>query len=354
MNYKYAADDKMFFANSIGAFRTVLAEEGIDIEQLLLEVGIDSESLKREEPEISIERTSEFSKIVRKYSKDPAVMLKAGAAMNISTYGILGYAMMCSPTLTDAKRLAERYAEIIGDIFVTANHIEKDGRIIETYASAYPTKKIRIEKNPSAHDLNQATIDSIEIYLASDLTICRNLMGNDFCFQEIYLNYEDPGYREEYEKIFQCPIHFNHDRVMSVFDARFIKRALPLYNPITLNTCLKICEEFFSQQLNARSLTSKIRQILVNESATSLTLDGIAEYFDVSPRTLRRHLKEQGTSFQEIINSVRKDLAAKLLKDTTLSIEQIADKLRFSDAANFRNAFKRWTGTPPSSYRKQP
>lgn len=84
------------------------------------------------------------------------------------------------------------------------------------------------------------------------------------------------------------------------------------------------------------------------------TLEGVASQLHLSPRTLRRHLKEQGTNFQTIFNNVRKEMAIGLLKETRLSVEEISSQLNFSDTANFRNAFKRWTGMSPGAFRKLP
>lgn len=71
----------------------------------------------------------------------------------------------------------------------------------------------------------------------------------------------------------------------------------------------------------------------------------------VAPRTLRRKLEAEGTSYSELLSSVRHALAVDYLGTTLLSVEDVASALGFSDTASFRHAFKRWTGRTPNAYR---
>jgi AraC-like DNA-binding protein len=71
----------------------------------------------------------------------------------------------------------------------------------------------------------------------------------------------------------------------------------------------------------------------------------------MSARTLRRHLEALDTSYSEILDSVQKTMAVHYVSTTSLTIEIIAERLKYSDAANFNHAFKRWTGEAPRQYR---
>jgi AraC-like DNA-binding protein len=86
-------------------------------------------------------------------------------------------------------------------------------------------------------------------------------------------------------------------------------------------------------------------------NGTVPTLSQVAGRLFVSTRTLRRRLEDAQTSYQEIVAETRRDLAARYLTQTSLSTEAIAELLGYSDTANFRQAFKRWTGEPPQQYR---
>ena len=83
------------------------------------------------------------------------------------------------------------------------------------------------------------------------------------------------------------------------------------------------------------------------------TLSQVASRLFVSTRTLRRRLEDAQTSYQEIVAETRQGLAVRYLTQTSLSIEAIAEILGYSDTANFRQAFKRWTGESPQQYRSR-
>ena len=78
-----------------------------------------------------------------------------------------------------------------------------------------------------------------------------------------------------------------------------------------------------------------------------------ARLFHLTPRTLHRRLQEEGTSYKEILESVRHKLAVAHLKAGHLSVQEIAYTLGYTDMANFRRAFKRWEGVAPSDYRQK-
>jgi len=83
-------------------------------------------------------------------------------------------------------------------------------------------------------------------------------------------------------------------------------------------------------------------------------MEAISAKLNTTSRTLRRKLQAEGTSYQGILAEVRCQLAKEYLRTTRLSTEDIADVLGFSDAANFRHAFRRWTGKPTSEFRRIP
>jgi AraC-like DNA-binding protein len=82
-------------------------------------------------------------------------------------------------------------------------------------------------------------------------------------------------------------------------------------------------------------------------------IDSIAEKMHMSSRTLRRHLTEHNTNFQKLVNEIRFGLAQDYLLNTNFRLDQIAELLGYTEPGNFTHAFKRWSGTPPRTYRMQ-
>ena len=81
------------------------------------------------------------------------------------------------------------------------------------------------------------------------------------------------------------------------------------------------------------------------------SMEVVAGHMNLTPRSLRRRLTEEGTTFPEVFDQVRRELAEKYLAAREFTAEDIADLLGFADASNFRHSFRRWTGVVPSAFR---
>ena len=95
------------------------------------------------------------------------------------------------------------------------------------------------------------------------------------------------------------------------------------------------------------------RALLEKTPANFPTIDLMAEELGMQERTLRRRLEAEGTTYRELLAGARKLLAIDYLRANKLKTMDIATRLGYSDVANFRNAFYRWTGHTPRHYRKQ-
>ena len=96
----------------------------------------------------------------------------------------------------------------------------------------------------------------------------------------------------------------------------------------------------------------EIRQRLIKSPGNFPTMAEVAREMAVSERTLRRQLKQQEISFQEIFDSVREKIAVEYLRTSKLPLEDIAYLVGFSEVGSFYRAFKKWTGTTPLDFRK--
>ena len=112
-----------------------------------------------------------------------------------------------------------------------------------------------------------------------------------------------------------------------------------------------ICDNLLNELKLRVGIPGEIRALLLRDIANPPTLADIAKLLDVSDRSLRRQLREQGISFRGLLDELRMQLAMKYLRTTRLANEDIALALGFSDATNFRRAFRRWTKKSPSEIR---
>jgi AraC-like DNA-binding protein len=99
-------------------------------------------------------------------------------------------------------------------------------------------------------------------------------------------------------------------------------------------------------------LVGVIRQELVRRlGKTEAKVETVADALELSPRTLQRRLETEGTSFQEVLDGVREQLAMSYLVNDSLTVSEIAYLLGYSELRAFDRAFRRWTGKTPVAWR---
>lgn len=179
------------------------------------------------------------------------------------------------------------------------------------------------------------------------------LIGQRIRLEEVTFSYAEPEHSAEYDLLFPNPRRFDAGSTSLLFQARYL--AMPLLQD---ERTLKHFLEHSPADLLARpdggdSLISQIRRLLGRDCANWPDLEAVAQQLHISPQTLRRHLREEGSSFQELKDHLRRDLAIYHLGRDNLAIQDIAEQLGFSEPSAFHRAFKKWTGLTPGAYRAQ-
>jgi AraC-like DNA-binding protein len=82
------------------------------------------------------------------------------------------------------------------------------------------------------------------------------------------------------------------------------------------------------------------------------SIGAVATEFGMHRRTLDRRLQRHGVHYSDLIDAVKREVACQLLRDTDLQVQQVAESLSYSNAANFATAFRRWTGVTPTGFRR--
>jgi AraC-like DNA-binding protein len=135
------------------------------------------------------------------------------------------------------------------------------------------------------------------------------------------------------------------------FPKAMFDEPLPQADAHTLQTCIAQCDVLMQRNEQRRGITAVVRSKLFRESGWFPSLDEVAAELDVHPRTLRRQLAAEDTSFRALLNESRSALAVDLLCNVGLTVEEVSKRLGYTDTSTFCHAFKRWHGVPPSGYR---
>ena len=162
----------------------------------------------------------------------------------------------------------------------------------------------------------------------------------------------EPVFAEDVDTIFPCQHAFAHEENSLVFNREYLNLALE-HNAEHVSSFVKTLPDFVTTRFVDSNLTGQIKRMLKKrDNIESLPLKVIAEELNKSPQTIRRHLKQEGITFAEIKENVRRDIALYHLKQQDTPIKNIAYLVGFSEPSAFIRAFKNWTGSTPGEYRE--
>lgn len=320
--------------NAVSLILDTFKPDGIPSETLLAGSGIGSADLSRADTRITTQQ--ELRVCANAVALRQDIGLELGRRMHVSSYGMLGYALLTSATFGDALRLALRYPALLGTLFELS--LEEDGERVWFTASDY------------REDL-ALTAFNVEFCLVSLNVICNDLLGRRLPLLGARLAYSAPQYRARYVKYFDCALQFDAGSHAFAFDRRWLDQPLPLADAVTHCAMIERCRKQNAEFTGRQVWLDRVRQLLAAQLTAAPGLEGLAEQMNCSARTLRRHLHDLGCSYQELLDELRFERAKQLLGNDELPIYRIAEQLGFSETASFRHAFVRWSGVAPSQFR---
>ena len=320
---------------------TILADfargYGIECDRLLAGSGIRAQDLQ--DPEMLITPSQEMTVFRRilQLIPDPKLGLHVGRSYNISANGKVAIPAMFCNTFMDYIRMMFQYIEL------TLSYFRYDLSTKDNYVF------LKMEELVDLGDLRTFITDRelMSVYMMST-----GALGDTFSLKEIRLAFPRPDHAACYQELFSCPVIFNAEHYMIRFDRSYLSRPLPMANSLSRQAYEAECKRLYNRLREQGTTLDKIHQELLYHEDGFPSFEQLARRLNVSPRTLRRHLTAEGTSYKILVNGIRKEKALHLLNTTDFPIEKIATMLGYSDVPNFYHAFKSWTDTTPSSYRK--
>lgn len=320
--------------NAVSLVLATFKDQGQPAEVLLAGSGIGIADLRRADTRITT--CQEMRVCANAVALRQDIGLELGQRMHVSSYGLLGYALLTSATLGDALRLALRYPALLGTLFELS--LVEDGEQIWLTAGDY-------RENPALAAFN------VEFCLVSMKVICDDLLGGPLPLREARFDYPAPAYHPRYAERFDCPLQFDARHNGFAFDAQWLQQPLPLADAITHRAMAERCRKQNSEFTGRQAWLNRVRQLLAEQLHAAPGLDGLAAQMNCSPRTLRRHLHALGCSYQQLLDELRFEQAKQWLAQGQWPIYKIAEQLGFSETASFRHAFMRWCGVAPSLMR---
>jgi AraC-like DNA-binding protein len=269
-------------------------------------------------------------------SGDPAIGLLIGERLLASSHGMLGYAALSSGTIRQALELVEIYTPLRTSLIAISHTVHpREVRIV--FSETRPLGDIQ-------RVVLEAVILSIKNVLdAISMGVCQ--------VKAIAFPFDAPNYAPLARDLFGCDVKYGQPWAGAVLPLEAMDVPLKMADPDAFREAAQICQRELDKLTANASLAARVRRLLLEKQNGFPSLQVTARMFHMTPRTLHRRLVDEGTSFHELLEDVRRTLAVEHVKSGRFSIEEIAYMLGYSDLANFRRAFRRWESVPPSEYR---
>jgi AraC-like DNA-binding protein len=311
---------------------------GLSVPQILSDTGIREEQLHDPAAEITLAQELDLMRnIVSALDDEPGMGLMAGLLCHPPSVGVLGFAVMSCATLRQAAELGLRYADLS---FTVAQHEMQDhGKevwLIRHDRMVPPgVRRFALERDVAAIWTCQQDV------LPMRLPIVRvEVAGPPHPIYEMFgalIGVED--------------VRFGSERSILVGQADIFKLPMPQANPSTTRSYEQQCADLLQRRRSRVGVSGRVRELLIRRGG--VTDQGrIAADLDLSVRTLRRRLADEGTTFRELINETVGLLAEELLV-AGLTVENVADRLGYSSVSAFAAAFRAWKGQPPGHYARR-
>ncbi len=323
----------MYGPMGIALLLEVGAEHGVPAERLLVGSGLsvadlaDPRCLVGPQQDIDVARN-----VIAVLGDLPGFGSAAGSRTSLPGSGVAGFALLHSPSWRHALELYARFQQLVPVLTVP--------RLVDT------GDQIEVVLDDSAIPVDVRSLLA-ERDLAA-IAAAMRLVGPPTPVIEVRTRFRADRARHLGQAFDPVPVIPDHPAHVFRLDVALLDAPLPTAAPDVQELCVRECERLLSQA-DARSGTAaRVRHRLLYNPRMMPSLEAIAEELSLDPRTLRRHLTAQGTTYRALREEVLRTLAIELLTTAGLNVTETAARLGYSNAAAFSQAFTRWTGTPPS------
>jgi AraC-like DNA-binding protein len=316
----------------------MLAAEGLDARGLLLAAGIDPAGLDAPGARLATEKISRLWELAVERSGNPALGLAQHEVVRPASFAVVGYTMMSCANLRGAFERLVRYLLILSDALTMTVSDERGGYRVtfELFGGDRPVPRQRIE-----------------FIFTTVIRFCRWISGRDMHAVGVELAYPAPADTAPHRAAFRCPVTFDAPRNSLLFADADMSATLPTSNPVLAEMHERFAGEYLKRFDHAQT-SYRAREVIIRRLPDGEPRrDEVASELCMSERTLQRRLEEEATSFGQLLDDTRRELAGQYLGRLHLSLAQAAYLLGFADQSSFFRACRRWFDLSPGQYRSQ-
>jgi len=301
--------------------------------------GLDEQTLANPDARVPAESVFRLWHEALQVTGDPCLGIHLAEALSSSDLGLVPYLVFSSTTVREALTRLRRYHHLLA---YSGYH-----SYAETETGFILRREVDVEGGGPV-------LEAISTYvLAVPVKMFQQFFGQGPGIEEVRLRCQRPSDVAEYERFFGAPLVFDSaENALTIslpLDAA-VPTADPALNQVLEGYAKTLIENVPPQGSVSGTLQEKVIRLLP-EGVPSATR--AAQELGMSERTLRRRLRDEGTSLSEVVTRIRRQLALTYLESADLSVSEIAYLLGFSDPTTFHRAFRRWEACTPLQYRRR-
>lgn len=322
----------------LSMFFKVLDSKGINFQEICNEIGFDIHSLKNPDKRIPIEKFNPVWDEVIKKSADSDFGLHIGEHIFEFSGHILFTIMYHSPFLKDALENFCRYYNLLSNLVIPVLNTKGDTAIL---ASNNITRKLTNSRH------------AIEAYICRYYCTFDRLIDGKLELNEVHFAHPAPKDINTHKRIFNSPILFDQSENRIIFHKKYLDVPISVSNPELLRILKDHAKTLQKKIYDSDTSASKVKNAIIKLLPLGKTdIDTVANNLAMTKRNLQYKLKSEGTSFQELLDKMKKNQAKYFLGQPDLSIVDVAFLVGYSEQSTFNRAFKKWTGITPGEYRQ--
>jgi AraC-like DNA-binding protein len=320
-----------------------LAQRGVSTAVALGAAGLDPGFPASPDERVRGSRVERLWRFAVDRTGDPLVGLHMAETYNPGALDILGYVILSCRTIGHALETFARYARLLNDGMRV--ELVREGRTAFCRCTYVEGVDNYLQRAP------EHAIDATWGGLAREL---RRLAQVPLGAESVWFRHGAPGgaHVAEYARVLGAPVRFTAPEDRFILPIEHLDQPLPSANPVLLEVFERHAQAALPAVADEDSRVSEVARVLSRKLKGSVpALPEVARELAMSSRNLQRTLRDAGTSYQLLLDQVRRDLAIRHLSDPATSAGQVGFLLGFSEPSAFHRAFRRWTGKPPSAYR---
>ncbi|MEV0246206.1 AraC family transcriptional regulator [Nocardia sp. NPDC050712] len=313
----------------------VAQARGVGSAEILRGTGIDAEVLADPVGEITAaQELALVRNLVTRFDDLPGLGADAGHRNRITMHGVFGLAVMSSPTILAALATMVRHIGLSTSLSRPWHEIRGGEVLLCVDDSELPAdlRPFLFERDLAAAVVNYVLI----VGAKPPLIRVEAARGMAARIAPILENYE-------------VPITDGADHHVLVLDAAELDQPMPMASPLSAEQFDRECAELLERRGLRKGVAGAVRELLMRRLTGRVSQEEVAAGLNLSLRTMRRRLAEEGTSYRQLCSETYGSLAEDLLS-TGLTVEDVAFRMGYSGAPSFSNAFKQWRGVSPGRF----